>query len=109
MNLVTAIIRPNKLEDVREALEKVGDFGVTVSEVRGFGKQKGHIEAYGIECGFIPKVKLEIALRKSETKKVVQAISKAAKTGVVGDGKIFVVELKDAFRIRTEESGEAAL
>ncbi len=109
MKLIVAIIRPNKLEDVREALLKVGEFGVTITQVRGFGKQQGHIDAFDLKCSFLPKEKLEIAVKDSEVKKVIAAVKKAAFTGENGDGKIFVLPLEDVVRIRTSQSGEDAL
>lgn len=112
MKLVTAIIKPFKLEDVKEALSKVGIEGMTVTEVKGFGRQKGHTEIYrGSEytVDFLPKVKIEIAVTDEVVPKVVAAVLSGAKTGKIGDGKIFVVPLEQVIRIRTEEAGEAAL
>jgi nitrogen regulatory protein P-II 2 len=112
MKLVTAIIKPFKLDDVREALSEVGVQGVTVTEVKGFGRQKGHTELYrGAEyvVDFLPKVKLEIAVDTKMVDKVIEAISKAAQTGKIGDGKIFVTSLEQAIRIRTGETGADAL
>ena len=112
MKLVTAIIKPFKLDDVREALSDIGVQGVTVSEVKGFGRQKGHTELYrGAEyvVDFLPKVKLEIAVDDPAVNKVIEAISKAAQTGKIGDGKIFVSNLEQAIRIRTGETGVDAL
>jgi nitrogen regulatory protein P-II 2 len=112
MKLVTAIIKPFKLDDVREALSEIGVQGVTVTEVKGFGRQKGHTELYrGAEyvVDFLPKVKLEVAINDDLTDRVIEAISKAANTGKIGDGKIFVYDLQQAIRIRTGEAGPEAL
>lgn len=112
MKLVTAIIKPFKLDDVREALSEMGVQGVTVTEVKGFGRQKGHTELYrGAEyvVDFLPKVKLEVAIADSILDGVIEAITKAANTGKIGDGKIFVTELEQAIRIRTGETGEDAV
>jgi nitrogen regulatory protein P-II 2 len=112
MKFVTAIIKPFKLEDVREALSEVGVTGVTVSEVKGFGRQKGHTELYRgaeYEVDYVPKVKLEIAIPADLLERTVEAISKAANTGKIGDGKIFVFDLEQVIRIRTGETNEAAL
>ncbi|HYC73042.1 MAG TPA: P-II family nitrogen regulator [Opitutaceae bacterium] len=112
MKLITAIIKPFKLEDVKEALSKVGVEGMTVTEVKGFGRQKGHTEIYrGSEytVDFLPKVKIEIAVADEVVPKVVGAIVAGAKTGKIGDGKVFVLPLEQVVRIRTEEAGEAAL
>ncbi|BAZ92683.1 MAG: transcriptional regulator [Gammaproteobacteria bacterium] len=112
MKLVTAIIKPFKLDDVREALSEIGVQGVTVTEVKGFGRQKGHTELYrGAEyvVDFLPKVKLEVAVNDDLLDRVLEAISKAANTGKIGDGKIFVYELEQAIRIRTGETGPDAL
>ena len=112
MKLVTAIIKPFKLDDVREALSEVGVAGITVTEVKGFGRQKGHTELYrGAEyvVEFLPKIKVEAAVADDQLDQVIESISNAAKTGKIGDGKIFVYELSDAIRIRTGESGEEAL
>ena len=112
MKLITAIIKPFKLDDVREALWEVGAAGVTVTEVKGFGRQKGHTELYrGAEyiVDFLPKIKLEVAVSSDLEDQVVEAISKAAKTGKIGDGKIFVFDLEQAIRIRTGETGAEAL
>lgn len=112
MKYVIAVIKPQKLEDVRKALTELGVEGMTVSEVKGFGRQKGHSEVYrGAEyqVDFMPKVKLEIAIEASRATSVVQAIQSAAKTDRIGDGKIFVINLEEAVRVRTGESGEAAL
>ncbi len=112
MKLVTAIIKPFKLDDVREALSEIGVQGITVTEVKGFGRQKGHTELYrGAEyvVDFLPKVKLEVAVAADLTERVIEAISKAANTGKIGDGKIFVYPLEQAVRIRTGEAGPDAL
>ena len=111
MKLVTAIIKPFKLDDVREALSEIGVQGVTVTEVKGFGRQKGHTELYrGAEyvVDFLPKVKIEAAIDDGLLDQVVEAISKAANTGKIGDGKIFVSPLEQVIRIRTGESGPDA-
>jgi nitrogen regulatory protein P-II 2 len=112
MKLVTAIIKPFKLDDVREALSEIGVQGITVTEVKGFGRQKGHTELYrGAEyvVDFLPKVKLEIAVTDSGVDAAVEAISKAAGTGKIGDGKIFISSLEEVIRIRTGETGNAAI
>ena len=112
MKLITAIIKPFKLDDVREALSEVGVQGITVSEVKGFGRQKGHTELYrGAEyvVDFLPKVKLEIAVSDSAVDGAIEAITKAASTGKIGDGKIFVSSLEQVIRIRTGETGDAAV
>ena len=112
LNKIEAIIRPFKLEDVKEALVEVGVRGLTISEVRGYGRQKGHTETYrGSEyrIEFIPKIKIEVVVEDSIVNKVVDAIIKSAKTGQVGDGKIFIYNVNEVIRIRTEESGKQAL
>ncbi len=112
MKLIIAIIKPFKLEEVKEALSEIGVEGMTVTEVKGFGRQKGHTEIYrGSEytVDFLPKVKLEIVVADDVVAKTVEAIVKAAKTGKIGDGKVFVVSLEDAIRIRTDERGDAAI
>jgi nitrogen regulatory protein P-II 2 len=112
MKLVTAIIKPFKLDEVREALSAIGVQGVTVTEVKGFGRQKGHTELYrGAEyvVDFLPKVKIEIAIKAELLEQVIEAIEKSANTGKIGDGKIFVFELEQAIRIRTGETGSDAL
>ena len=112
MKKVEAIIKPFKLDDVRQALSEIGVQGVTVSEVKGFGRQKGHTELYrGAEyvVDFLPKVKMEIAIDDSLLDQVIEAITSKASTGKIGDGKIFVTEIEQAIRIRTSESGPEAL
>ena len=112
MKLVTAIIKPFKLDEVREALAAVGVQGITVTEVKGFGRQKGHTELYrGAEyvVDFLPKVKLEAAIRDDMLEQAIEAIEKSASTGKIGDGKIFVFNLEQCIRIRTGESGDDAL
>lgn len=112
MKLITAIIKPFKLDDVREALSEIGVSGVTATEVKGFGRQKGHTELYrGAEyvVDFLPKVKLEIAVAEGVVDQAVETIVKAANTGKIGDGKIFVTNLEQIIRIRTGETGEDAL
>lgn len=112
MKLITAIIKPFKLDDVREALSEVGVQGMTVTEVKGFGRQKGHTELYrGAEyvVDFLPKVKLEVAIDDGLLDQVVEAITSSANTGKVGDGKIFVTPLEDVVRIRTGETGADAV
>jgi nitrogen regulatory protein PII len=112
MKLIIAIIKPFKLEEVKEALSEIGVEGMTVTEVKGFGRQKGHTEIYrGSEytVDFLPKVKIEIAVSDEVAAKTVDTIVKAAKTGKIGDGKVFVVSIEDAVRIRTDERGEAAV
>ncbi len=112
MKLIIAIIKPFKLDEVKEALGAVGIQGLTVTEVKGFGRQKGHTEIYrGSEytVDFLPKVKIELALSDDLVSKAIGAISTAAKTGKIGDGKIFVLPLEDVIRIRTDEHGETAV
>jgi nitrogen regulatory protein P-II 2 len=112
MKLVTAIIRPHKLDEVREALSAVGVQGITTTEVKGFGRQKGHTELYRgaeYEVHFLPKVKIEAAIQDDLLDRVIEAIEKSAKTDKVGDGKIFVFDLGQVIRIRTGETGAAAL
>ena len=112
MKLVTAIIKPFKLDDVREAISEIGIDGLTVTEVKGFGRQKGHTELYrGAEyqVDFLPKVKLDIAINDDQVERLVEAIVGAAKTGKIGDGKVFVYDLEQAVRIRTGEADADAL
>ncbi len=112
MKLVTAIVKPFRLDDVRNALSEVGIQGMTVSEVKGFGRQRGHTELYrGAEyvVDFLPKAKVEVAVPDELVERVVEAIVEAAKTGKVGDGKIFVTNIEQAYRIRTGETGDSAL
>ena len=112
MKLVTAIIKPFRLDDVRQALADLGVQGMTVTEVKGFGRQKGHTELYrGAEyvVDFLPKAKIEIAIRDDLVDTVIEAVTKAANTGKIGDGKIFVVNLEQVIRIRTGEAGNDAL
>jgi len=112
MKLITAIIKPFKLDEVREALSAIGVQGITVTEVKGFGRQKGHTELYrGAEyvVDFLPKVKLEVVLSEEMHPKALEAIQKAAKTGRIGDGKIFVSSVEEAIRIRTGETGDQAI
>ncbi|MFM8468379.1 MAG: P-II family nitrogen regulator [Limisphaerales bacterium] len=112
MKKVEAIIKPFKLEEVKDALRELGVTGMTVTEVKGFGRQKGHTEIYrGSEytVDFLPKTKIEVVVADTQAKAVVESISKAAKTGKIGDGKIFVSTLEDAIRIRTDERGEQAV
>ena len=112
MKMVTAIIKPFKLDDVREALSEIGVQGLTVTEVKGFGRQKGHTELYrGAEyvVDFLPKIKMEIGIKADLVDQVIEAISKAAGTGKIGDGKIFVSSVEQVVRIRTGEAGEEAL
>ena len=112
MKLIIAIIKPFKLEEVKEALAGIGIEGMTVTEVKGFGRQKGHTEIYsGSEytVDFLPKVKLEVAVRDDLTTKVVDTIVKNARTGKIGDGKVFVVPVEEVIRIRTDERGDAAI
>ncbi len=112
MKKIEAIIKPFKLEDVKEALSSLGVEGMTVTEVKGFGRQKGHTEIYrGSEytVDFLPKIKVEVVLAENRVAEAVQAIVKAAKTGMIGDGKVFVSSIENAIRIRTEETGEQAV
>ena len=112
MKKVEAVIKPFKLDDVKEALTQLGVFGMTVTEVRGFGRQKGHTELYrGSEytIDFLPKVKIEVVVPNEMVDKVVSAIASAAKTGSIGDGKVFVLPIGEAVRIRTGEKGESAI
>ena len=112
MKFVTAIIKPFKLDEVREALSAIGVQGITVTEVKGFGRQKGHTELYRgseYQIDFLPKIKIEVVVSDRLANKVVDTIVSAAKTGQVGDGKIFIYDVEDAVRVRTGESGEDAL
>ena len=112
MKKIEAIIKPFKLEEVKDALGEIGVTGMTVSEVKGFGRQKGHTEIYrGSEytVDFLPKIKIEMVLPDTEVTAAVEAISKSARTGKIGDGKIFVLPLEDAIRIRTDERGDKAI
>ena len=112
MKLVTAIIKPFKLDDVRDALSEIGVQGMTVTEVKGFGRQKGHTELYrGAEyvVDFLPKVKIEVAVAEAQAEQTIEAITKAANTGKIGDGKVFVSALEQVIRIRTGETGEDAI
>ncbi|MDF2953948.1 MAG: Nitrogen regulatory protein PII [Thermodesulfobacterium sp.] len=112
MKKIEAIIKPVKLEEVKAALGKIGIYGMTITEVRGFGRQKGHIEVYRgkeYEVRFLPKIKIELIVKDEEVEKVVNAIIEAARTGQVGDGKIFVSSVEEVIRIRTGEKGEEAI
>ena len=112
MKLITAIIKPFKLEEVREALAEVGVSGITTTEVKGFGRQKGHTELYrGAEyqVDFLPKIKIEVVVASDKLEATLEAITKAAHTGKIGDGKIFVIPIDHPIRIRTGETGEAAV
>ena len=112
MKFVTAIIKPFKLDEVREALSAIGVQGITVTEVKGFGRQKGHTELYrGAEyvVDFLPKVKIDLAIKEELLEQVIEAIEKSANTGKIGDGKIFIFDLEQAIRIRTGETGAEAL
>ncbi|MDA8694383.1 MAG: P-II family nitrogen regulator [Pseudomonadales bacterium] len=112
MKLITAIVKPFKLDDVRQALSDIGVQGITVTEVKGFGRQKGHTELYrGAEyvVDFLPKVKIEAAIADSLADQAIEAITKAANTGKIGDGKIFLTSIEQTIRIRTGETGEEAL
>ncbi|QQF51402.1 P-II family nitrogen regulator [Campylobacter fetus] len=112
MKLITAIIRPHKLEDVRSELDKIGVCGITITEIKGYGKQKGHVENYrGAEylISYIPKLKIEIASKEDDVSNIINAIISAAKTETTGDGKIFISSLDEVIRIRTNERGEDAI
>lgn len=112
MKLVAAVVKPFKLEEIKDALLEIGVQGMTVSEVKGFGRQKGHKETYrGQEytIEFVPKIKIEVAVTDAQVSRVIEVISRAAKTGSIGDGKIFIQELNEVVRIRTGETGETAL
>lgn len=112
MKLITAIVKPFKLDDVRESLSEIGVQGITVTEVKGFGRQKGHTELYrGAEyvVDFLPKVKIEVAVTEGMAEQTIEAITKSANTGKIGDGKVFVSTLEQVIRIRTGEMGEEAI
>jgi nitrogen regulatory protein P-II 2 len=112
MKLIIAVIKPHKLDEVREALTQIGVQGMTVTEVKGYGRQKGHMELYrGAEyvVDFLPKVRIELAVASEQRERVMEAIAASAKTGQIGDGKIFVMPIEHAVRIRTGETGVAAL
>ncbi|KGE03693.1 P-II family nitrogen regulator [Pseudohaliea rubra] len=112
MKLITAVVKPFKLDDVREALSEIGVQGITVTEVKGFGRQKGHTELYrGAEyvVDFLPKVKIEVAVGENLFEQAIEAITKAANTGKIGDGKVFVTTLEQVIRIRTGETGAEAI
>ena len=112
MKKVEAIIKPFKLDEVKDALAKIGIYGMTVTEVKGFGRQKGHVEVYRgteYEVNFLPKVKIEVVIPDSIIDKVISTIIDKAKTGNIGDGKIFIYSLEDVIRIRTGDKGEAAI
>ena len=112
MKLITAIIKPFKLEEVREALAEVGVSGITATEVKGFGRQKGHTELYGgaeYQVDFLPKIKIEVVVASDKLEATLEAITKAAHTGKIGDGKIFVTPIDQTIRIRTGETNESAL
>lgn len=112
MKLITAIVKPFKLDDVRESLSEIGVQGITVTEVKGFGRQKGHTELYrGAEyvVDFLPKVKIEVAVAENMVEQTIEAITKSANTGKIGDGKVFVSALEQVIRIRTGETGEEAI
>ena len=112
MKKIEAVVKPFKLDEVREALSEIGVTGLTVTEVKGFGRQKGHTELYrGAEyvVDFLPKVKVEVVVKDGDVERCIEAIVKAAKTGKIGDGKVFVVPIEEAVRIRTDERGEAAV
>jgi len=112
MKLITAIVKPFKLDDVRESLSEIGVQGITVTEVKGFGRQKGHTELYrGAEyvVDFLPKVKIEVAVPETLVEQTIEAITRSANTGKIGDGKVFVATLEQVIRIRTGETGEDAL
>ncbi|MFN3396148.1 MAG: P-II family nitrogen regulator [Thermodesulfovibrionales bacterium] len=112
MKMVMAIIKHFKLDDVKDALSKAGIQGMTVTEVKGFGRQKGHVEVYrgvSLEVRFIPKVKIEVAVPDDKVEEIIETIQTTARTGEVGDGKIFVYDLNDVIRIRTGERGEEAI
>lgn len=112
MKKIEAIVRPHRMDEVREALHEIGVKGMTITEVKGIGRQKGHTETYRgseYEINFVPKIKIEIVVPDEQLQKVIATVIRTAKTGEVGDGKIFVQPIEDAIRVRTEESGESAL
>jgi len=112
MKKIEAIIRPFKLDEVKEALTEEGIKGLTITEVRGYGRQKGHKETYRgseYQIEFVPKIKIEVVVNDNQAEKVIEAVLRTAKTGQVGDGKIFIYDVRDAIRIRTEESGREAI
>ncbi|MCL4538356.1 MAG: P-II family nitrogen regulator [Bacteroidetes bacterium] len=112
MKKIEAIVRPHKMEDIREALHEIGINGMTITEVKGIGRQKGHTETYRgseYEINFVPKIKLEIVVPDNQVQQVIAVVIKTAKTGEVGDGKIFLQPVEETIRVRTEESGESAL
>ncbi len=112
MKKIEAIVRPHKMEDVREALHEMGVNGMTITEVKGIGRQKGHTETYRgseYEINFVPKIKLEVVVPDEQAQKVISVVIRTAKTGEIGDGKIFLLPIEEAIRVRTEESGESAL
>jgi nitrogen regulatory protein P-II 2 len=112
MKMIVAVIKPFKIEDVKKALTEAGVHGMTVTEVKGFGRQKGHVELYRgttYEVNFLPKIKIEVAVPDEKAEEVVRILSDSARTGEIGDGKIFVYSLDNVFRIRTGESGDEAI
>ena len=112
MKMIVAVIKPFKLDDVKKALNDAGVHGMTVTEVKGFGRQKGHVEIYRgttYEVNFLPKIKIEVAVPDEKTEDIVRILSETARTGEIGDGKIFIYSLEDVFRIRTGERGEGAM
>ena len=112
MKMIAAVIKPFKLDDVKKALNDAGVQGMTVTEVKGFGRQKGHVELYRgttYEVNFLPKIKIEVAVPDEKTEDIVRILSETARTGEIGDGKIFIYNLEDVFRIRTGERGEGAI
>ncbi len=112
MKMIAAVIKPFKLDDVKKALNDAGVQGMTVTEVKGFGRQKGHVELYRgttYEVNFLPKIKIEVAVPDEKTEDIVRILSETARTGEIGDGKIFIYNLEDVFRIRTGERGEGAM
>jgi nitrogen regulatory protein PII len=112
MKMIAAVIKPFKLDDVKDALTRAGIHGMTVTEVKGFGRQKGHVELYRgttVEVNFIPKIKIEVAVPDEKADEIVKTIAETAKTGEIGDGKIFVYNITDVLRIRTGERGEGAI